>query len=144
MFYNLQKFKRFFKFLSLLRVEPFVIFLGFCLSMRRTPLDLLIQDKLCRLKYNLSENFCTDLPNMKESDKDFKYKTLVLGDAVQYNMYHTIIIFCPGIVWALFLGAWIDKYIHGRKVIILLGALTQSIEAATHAFNAYYFDLSEF
>jgi hypothetical protein len=58
MFYNLQKFKRFLKFLTLLRVEPFVIFLGFCLSLRRTPLDLLIQDKLCRLKYNLSENFC--------------------------------------------------------------------------------------
>jgi hypothetical protein len=54
---------------------------------------------------------------MKESDKDYKYKTLVLGDAVQFNMYHTIIIFCPGIVWALFLGAWIGQYIDGRKVI---------------------------
>jgi hypothetical protein len=51
--------------------------------------------------------------------------------------------FCPGIVWSLFLGAWIDKYINGRKVIFLICAMTASIEAAINTLNAYYFDSSE-
>jgi hypothetical protein len=80
---------------------------------------------------------------MKESENNYKIKTLVLGDAVQFNMYHTLMQFCPGIVWALFLGAWIDKYIRGRKTIFIIGAITASIEAAINTMNAYYFDSSE-
>jgi hypothetical protein len=111
--------------------------------MRRTPLDLLIQDKLCRQKYNMSVEFCTNLPQIKESENNYHIKTLVLGDAVQYNMYHTLMQFCPSIVWSLFLGVWTDKYIKGRKTILLVSAITASIEAAINTLNAYYFDSSE-
>ncbi len=143
MFFNWQKFKRILKFVTLLRVEPYMVLIAFCFQMRETPLNLLIQDKLCRQKYNMSVEFCTNLQEMKESEKNYKIKTLVLGDAVQYNMYHTLMQFCPGIVWSLFLGAWIDKYINGRKTIFLIGAITSSIEAAINTLNAYYFDSSE-
>ncbi len=143
MFFNWQKFKRILKFVTLLRVEPYLVLIAFCFQMRQTPLNLLIQDKLCRQKYNMSVEFCTNLQEMKESEKNYKIKTLVLGDAVQYNMYHTLMQFCPGIVWSLFLGAWIDKYINGRKVIFLISAMTASIEAAINTLNAYYFDSSE-
>jgi hypothetical protein len=111
--------------------------------MKQTPLNLLIQDKLCRQKYNMSVEFCTNLPQIKESDENYNIKSLVLGDAVQYNMYHTLMQFCPGIVWALFLGTWTDKYIRGRKTIFIIGAITASIEAAINTMNAYYFDSSE-
>ncbi len=143
MFFNWQKFKRILKFVTLLRVEPYMVLIAFCFQMRQTPLNLLIQDKLCRQKYNMSVEFCTNLQEMKESEKNYKIKTLVLGDAVQYNMYHTLMQFCPGLVWSLFLGAWIDKYINGRKTIFLIGAITSSIEAAINTLNAYYFDSSE-
>ncbi len=143
MFFNLQKFKRVLKFITLLRVEPYMVLIAFCTFMRKTPLDLLIQDKLCRQKYNMTVEFCTNLPDMKESENNYNIKTLVLGDAVQFNMYHTLMQFCPGIVWALFLGAWIDKYIRGRKTIFIIGAITASIEAAINTMNAYYFDSSE-
>ncbi len=143
MFFNLKKLKRVLKFITLLRVEPYMVFIAFCLMLRKTPLDLLIQDKLCRQKYNMTVEFCTNLPDMKETEKNYEIKTLVLADAVQFNMYHTLMQFCPGIVWSLFLGAWIDKYINGRKTIFLIGAITSSIEAAINTLNAYYFDSSE-
>jgi hypothetical protein len=128
---------------TLLKVEPYLVLTAFCLQMRRTPLDLLIQDKLCRQKYNMSVEFCTNLPQIKESENNYNIKTLVLGDAVQYNMYHTLMQFCPSIVWSLFLGVWTDKYIKGRKIILLVSAITASIEAAINTLNAYYFDSSE-
>jgi len=90
----------------------------------------------------MTEEFCINLADIKETEKNYEYKTLVLADAVQYNMYHTLITFCPGIVWSLFLGAWIDKYIHGRKAIFFIGSITQSIEAAINTLNAYFFDSS--
>ncbi|CAG2105176.1 unnamed protein product [Medioppia subpectinata] len=133
------KIKIFFRFLSLLRVEPFMIILAFSQYFRRTPLEVLIQDKLCRNRYNMSEEFCLQLPYMSDVETGHEIKTLILSDAVKYNMYHTWITMAPGIVWSIFLGPWIDKYINGRKAIFIIGSITQSLEAAMNALNSYFF-----
>ena len=59
-------------------------------------------------------------------------------------MYQNIIQYAPGIVWALFLGAWIDKYNNGRRAVFIIGATTQCVEAIMNWCNSYYFDSGQF
>jgi hypothetical protein len=117
---------------------------AFFFSLRKAPLNQLIQDKLCRHKYNMSQDFCKNLPEMKKIHEFYEYKSQILSDAVQYNMYHTLITTCPAIFWSLFLGAWIDNYKHGRKAIFIIGSITASLESFLNAVNSYLFDLSEY
>ncbi|CAG2167426.1 unnamed protein product [Oppiella nova] len=133
------RFKTFMRFISLLRVEPFMIILAFSSYFRRTPLEVLIQDKLCRNRYNMSEEFCLELAYMSDVETGHEIKTQILSDAVKYNMYHTWITMAPGIMWSIFLGPWIDKYINGRKAIFIIGSITQALEAAMNAIMSYFF-----
>ena len=135
-----QRFQKFLAFVSLLKVEPFMIILAMSSYLRRIPLEVLIQDKLCRNEYHMDQEFCLNLPYMREDEPNHEIKTAILSDAVTYNMYHTWITMTPGILWSIFLGPWIDKYVHGRKVIFLVGSITQAIEAAMNALNSYYFE----
>ncbi len=143
MLFNYHKFKRTLTFISLLKIELFLFVFVFCVSLKKVPLNQLIQDKLCRLKYNMSEQFCINLSQMKKTDKYYEFKSIILGDGVQYNMYHTLITVCPAIVWSLFLGSWIDNYKNGRKVIFLMGSLCFALESFMNAINSYFFHLSE-
>ncbi len=141
---SFHKLKRFLTFIKLLRIEFFILIFAFCYSLKKTPLDQLIQDKLCRHKYNMSQDFCANLPEMKKDHKFYEYKSQILTDAVKYNMYHTLITVCPAIVWSLFLGAWIDNYKHGLKVIFIISSMTAGLESFMNAINSYLFDLSEY
>ena len=136
-------FKKILIFVKLLKIEFYTFIFILCYSLKKTPLDQLIQDKLCRLEYNLSVQFCEFLPEMKNDDEFYEYKSLILGDAVQYNMYQTLIITCPAILLSLFLGSWIDCYKNGRKAIFLIASMTAGLEALINANNAYFFHLSE-
>lgn len=115
-----------------------MFFTAYSLYIRTTPLDLLIQDKICRNEYRLNHTICRDLPSLRDNQTD-NHKSEILAAAVQYNMYQNIIQYAPGIVWALFLGAWIDKYDNGRKAVFIIGSSTQFIEAVINCFNAFYF-----
>ncbi|CAG2174358.1 unnamed protein product, partial [Oppiella nova] len=88
----------------------------------------------------MSDEFCYYLPYITANDANHEIKTLILSDTVTYNMYHTWITLAPGIVWSMFLGTWIDKYISGRKAIFIVGSITQTMEAAINTLNSYYFD----
>ena len=140
MFEMLSKIKLFLRFVSLLRVEVFMYLTALSLYIRLTPLDLLIQDKICFNKYNLSKDTCKNLPSLTQNETGYEFKSKILSEAVEYNMYQNIIQYAPGIVWALFLGAWIDRYNNGRKAVFIIGATTQCLEAIINWFNAYYFD----
>jgi len=142
MFISCYNFKRTLIFIKLLKIEFFTFIFILCFSLKKTPLDQLIQDKLCRLKYKLSVEFCEHLPETKNSDEFYEYKSLILSDAVQYNMYQTLIITCPAILLSLFLGSWIDNYKYGRKIIFLITSMTAGLEAFINSINAYFFDLS--
>ncbi len=122
-----------------MRIEFFILIFAFCYSLRKRTLDQLIQDKSYLHKYNISHDFCTNLPEMKKDHKFYEYKSQIVTDAVQYNMYHTLITNCPAIVWSLFLGAWNDNYKDGRKNIFLFVSITAGLESFMNAINAYIF-----
>ena len=128
------------RFISLLRLEPFMLMFTTFYFIKRNSLDVLIQDKLCRNKYNMTEEFCI---NLYSNDSDIcATKTLVLAEAVMYNAYNQWISFPLSIVWSLFLGTWCDRYPKGRKCILIIAAITQTMEAAINTMNSYFFTLS--
>ena len=137
---NLQLFAR---FVWLLRVEPYMLVFATFQYFRSTPLEVLIQDKLCRNKYNMSEEFCLNLPFMKDNEPDSDIRSSILSDAVLYNSYHQWITMTPGVTWALFLGPWIDKYARARKIIFIVSSFTQMMEYVLNTINSYYFSLGK-
>ena len=136
----LEKIKLFFRFISLLKVEVLMFVLTFSFYFKRTPLEVLIQDKLCRNDYNLSQEFCYRLPYLTKIDSDYEMKDKILSEAVKYKMYQSIINNLPTFLWPLFMGAWIDNYRAARKIILIIGAVTHCMEAVINFFNCYYFE----
>ena len=132
------------RFVSMLKLEPFMVIMAFVLHMKITPLDLLLQDKLCKHKYNMSDNFCINLYDIDDTDTDHKYKTLVLSDVVTYKMWVKVIIYVPGNVISLFLGSWSDRYVPARKIIMLCASFAMFIENLVNALGSYYFWLGDY
>ena len=92
------KIKLFLRFVSLLRVEVFMYFKALSLYIRLTPLDLLTQDKICANKYNLSRDTCKYLSSLTQNETGYEFKSKILSEAVEYNMYKNIIQYAPSIV----------------------------------------------
>jgi len=134
-------FSRFTAFLNLLRLEVFFLSFFFVMLVRKLPQDTMIQDKICRQKYNLSEKFCWDLPEFdNESHPDYHFKSEILGDATQYTMYTTIVATIPSVILLLFMGSWTDKYIHANKCLMFVGALSFAVESVIQLVLAVNFD----
>jgi len=129
-------------FICLLRVEPFVLTFLFTFLIGSVPQGQMIQDKICIQKYNLSREFCHDLPEFKDvTNPDYHYKSLILKDATQFTLYTTIAATVPSIFWSLFFGSWSDKYVHAKKILLLLGGLSGVVQSALCIYQAVYFDI---
>jgi hypothetical protein len=76
------------KFVKLLRVEPYLFLIMFQTSLKTTPSSQLIQDKICRLWYNQTVNYCYELPSKRETPGETNgLKTKILADSVQFGKY---------------------------------------------------------
>ena len=131
-------------FISLLKLELIVVLYNFSRNFKTSSLDMLIQDKLCRIRYNQSFEFCRDLSSIEQDDPNYRYKTLILADAVNYNTYHNLITMVPTIVLPLFYGPWTDRYIKAKKIIILISCVAICIETFMETLNSFYFDIGQF
>jgi hypothetical protein len=134
------KIKRTFEFLCLLRVEPYLFLFYFFFSVKRVPLDQLIQDKICFQKYNLSRDYCLELPHMNSESDYLHKKSLILGDVTQFSIYSSIITTIPTLIAALFIGSWADKYIKAKKYLLIAGAISGVCEALILVWSSVYFD----
>src|SRR5690625_3195282 len=96
------------RFLRLLKVEPFFFLVMFMNVVKRIPLDQMIEDKICRQKYELPEDYCRRLPVMQSKDDFLERKSTILAEVTHFNMYINIAITIPMLVMALFIGPFID------------------------------------
>lgn len=134
------KFRRTIGFLALMNVEPVLFAMMFFFSLKRTPTDQLIQDKICLLKYGAPPNYCLALPRMKPDDDYLHIKSAVLEDTTRFSMYHTLTTTIPSLIAGLLIGSWTDRYQNAKKVLMIAGAISAVLEAAIMVANAYFFD----
>ena len=57
--------------------------------------------------------------------------------------YSTYLTTVPAIVWALFVGAWIDRYVRARKILMLLTVFAGVVENIISIYLSIKFETSE-
>ena len=134
--------EQYWEFIKNLKVEPYVLLYIFACDVYSVVSALLLQEKLCRNVYHRSKEFCIDLNEINPEDDPDNYKDQILAVSAQFNLYLTLISTLPTLMWCLFFGPWIDKYIHGSKVLMCATSLSGIIESTLLIVNAVYFDLS--
>lgn len=139
----LKKIKRFNEFINLLSVEPYIFIFFFVMSIKKVPLDQLIQDKICLFKYNLKANYCSFLPQMTEEEDFENKKTIILGEMTNFSLYSIAMLTIPSVVMALFIGSWTDKYMNAKKLLLIGGALAGILEMLILILNVYFYEICE-
>ena len=138
-----QKFKTSLKFISLLKPELCVVLCMLSFSIRAIPFNQLLQDKIC-LQYNGTDrNYCSNLAEIDDKDDVNGLKVKILKDVTDMGLYVIIILTLPAVFYSLFIGPWMDKYSHARKVLLIIYCFAATLELILSGLNAYMFDWSK-
>ncbi|XP_054157504.1 uncharacterized protein LOC128955852 [Oppia nitens] len=140
----LQYLKSCYHFLTLLRVEPYLFAFMFVYTLKKVPTDQLIQDKICRFRYQLDVDYCTKLPEMMDEEDYLNKKSQILANGTTFTIYQVILVTLPSMVASLFIGSWTDKYLNAKRVLLIAGAVTAVCEAIILVLCDYFYDKSEY
>jgi hypothetical protein len=114
-------------------------------SMRSVTDMQLIQDKICKFNYNQTDHFCRKLSkigqNENDSQQELDLKSTILVLVSKFHMYYLGLSFLPSVFVCLFIGSWCDRYIYGRKILLLVGAVGISMEDIIKIYMSVRFDL---
>lgn len=122
-----------------LKVEPFLCLYMFSYSLSSISISQLIQDKLCRLTYGQSSEYCLEINSQEFDHSSDHIKSAILTDSSYISLYRMIITTIPCVIWSLFIGSWSDKYIDGRKLIMCFGTIGAFLESMALIINAAVF-----
>ena len=139
-----EKLKRALKFLSLLKMEVSLLLFTFTYFIKRIPYEQLLQDKICLQYYHMDNVYCKNLPKLKVEDDPEGLKINILKDSTGFNFYYIILTNLPPVFWSLFIGSWMDKYHHARKIVIICYSFGQFLEVILLGLNSYMFNWGKF
>ena len=135
-----QKFKTALKFISLLKPEFCVVLCMLSFSIRGIPFNQLLQDKICMQYCEDDRKYCRDLAENTVEDDPKGFKIKILKDVTDMGLYFVLILTLPSVFWSLFIGPWMDKYPHARKILIIVYSIGALLEVILCALNAYMFN----
>ncbi|XP_067133237.1 lysosomal proton-coupled steroid conjugate and bile acid symporter SLC46A3-like [Centruroides vittatus] len=107
-------------FLKKLRIEPFMFFVVFTLTVREISQQNLILDKVCRIHFNYPEDTCRNLTAYKTE------RQAVESVSSHYKMGYTLVTILPSIASATLLSPWSDKY--GRRFPMMASTCSLILE----------------
>ena len=139
-----QKLKTALRFLSLLKMEVSFLLCMFSANIKKIPFNQLLQDKICLQYYHMDNVYCKDLPKLKIDDDPDGFKINILKDSTDFNFYYIVINNLPAVIWSLFIGSWMDKYHHARKIVIICYSFGQFLEVILLGLNSYMFNWGKF
>ena len=88
----IDRMNRVWTFVKIMRVEPYLILIMFQYALKGTPVNQLVQDKICMNWYNTTAQYCRDLPTLKEDgDSPGHYKNRILADVAQFGKTNLVI-----------------------------------------------------
>ena len=124
------------RFLRLSVVEPvvFLSMLGFVF--RGIAFTQLQQDKICLQKFNQSRAYCAFLSTEEDSD----LKDNIVASVATYSTYKEFLVIIPGVISALYIGSWCDKFVKGNRFCLLSTSFAQLFETILFLVNALYMD----
>ncbi|XP_023236631.1 proton-coupled folate transporter-like [Centruroides sculpturatus] len=107
-------------FLKKLRIEPFMFFVVFTLTVREVSQQNLILNKVCRIHFNYPEDICSNLTAYKTE------RQAVESVSSHYKMGYTLVTILPSIASATLLSPWSDKY--GRRFPMMASTCSLILE----------------
>ena len=128
------------KFISLLKLEVCILLSMLAFSIRGIPFNQLLQDKICMQNYGNDRKYCRDLAEITVEDDPKGFKIKILKDVTDMGLYFVLILTLPSVFWSLFIGPWMDKYPHARKILIIVYSIGALLEVILYALNAYMFN----
>jgi hypothetical protein len=102
---------------------------------RNIVLQQLTQDKLCQFKFNQTAEFCISISS-KESDP---IKNEILSEMSSYLSLKESVTVVPVIILALFSGSWCDRFVNGRRYVLLIYLIGQILETALLLLNSIFY-----
>src|SRR5438105_2614837 len=106
------------EFVKILSFEPLIFLFALSVSFNKVSFIQLVQDKLCVGDFNQSRYYCIHMNDGNLTIEQEAIKSKILVRSSQFTMYNSIISTLPRILWSISIGSWLDKYVHGRKVMI--------------------------
>ena len=129
-----------FGFVRHLVIEPFVFLFMFAFALETLAITQLAQDKICRFRYNQSDDYCAYLGEQISTSSIFDFKNQILADVTTFTLYKTLVNAIPIILWSLFLGAWADRHERAPKFLMSIVSVASCIETVLLLVNSAYFE----
>lgn len=127
-----------------LYVEPFLLLYMFGYALSSMAVSQLVQDKLCRVDYDQTPQFCISINSQDFDHGGEGIKSQIITKSNYITLYRTLLSTLPCIIWVIFLGPWSDTYVNGRKYILIAGGLAAALESLILVVNASVFYASKY
>ncbi|XP_076045698.1 putative peptidoglycan muropeptide transporter SLC46 [Oratosquilla oratoria] len=119
-------------FLSFFHLEPYIFLVILCYAIEGVFFTQLVQDKLCAINYEYSEEICDNIGNGNHTEE----MNRVQKASADIIMFKDFIINFPNLFFVMIMGPWSDR--HGRKLSLLLPALGSVLGSGLAFGCAYY------
>lgn len=106
--------------LKSLVIEPYLFLMGISIATSLVPLEQLQQDKVCRIEFNQTIEYCLKLSESATSDT----KLAILARSNNFNQFKAIIDAIPSMLWCLVAGSFSDRYPRTRKPFMVATVLS--------------------
>ncbi|XP_027201440.1 uncharacterized protein LOC113795458 isoform X1 [Dermatophagoides pteronyssinus] len=100
----------------------------FSYGLQLITINFLVQDKICRTRFNQSEYFCQHIHEDIFDGSEQIIKDRILASTALYNNYSNLIQAIPMFIWSLFFGSFLDRQTGATRMIFawinILGLIT--------------------
>lgn len=116
-------------------IEPYIFLMSMTIGMSLLPLEQLQQDKICRIEFNQTLDYCLKMSESSTSE----VKLAILARSNNFGQFKTIIDAVPGMFWCLIAGSVADRYPKTRKPFMIATALSGLVRDSALLLNLFNF-----
>ena len=113
-------------------LEPTVLLHSLAGAVRAIAILQIIQDKVCIQEFEQHESYCRVL----SSEEDCSLKDTILATVSKYTTLKELLVIVPGIITALFIGSWSDRFKNAKRYCLLSTSFARFLESFLLLFNA--------
>lgn len=116
------------------RIESYLFFITFAASLKLIPVQQIIQDKICSVKFGFSNDFCSSINKLDYKISDDK--NLVIADTLLYQLYGSLLYTLPGITMSHFIICNKNKRLKDTFLLFsLIGTIIETLGQLINSIN---------
>ena len=115
-------------------LEPIVLLHALAASVRNIAFLQIVQDKVCLQTFLQHPDYCRFL----STEEDSSLKDKIVASVSVYTTLKELLVIIPGIVTALFIGSWCDKFSNGKRYCLLSTTFCQLFESCLFLLNTAF------